>query len=120
MATFRVEPDQLRRAVDRAQEAANILDDVGQGTADLARRMQDEAALDRAVGAHHIGEFSERWTKEFQLIREMVVSMNKLMQLAAQTYDDMDAALADQLTAVTPAAPDRVHASADSVDRPAS
>jgi hypothetical protein len=118
VAKFRVQPDELRRAVDRADEAGAVLDEVGQGTADLARRMRGEPALDRAVGGHHIGEFAERWTKEFRLIRDMVVSMNELMQLAAKTYDDMDVALADQLTALTPAAPDRVHTSADSIDRP--
>jgi hypothetical protein len=118
MAKFRVQPDELRRTVDGAEEAATILDDVGRGTADLARRMQGDPALDRAVGGHHIGEFSERWTKEFQLVKDMVLSMNELIELAAQSYDDMDVALADQLTALTPAAPDRAHASADSIDRP--
>jgi len=117
MAKFRVQPDELRRTVDGAQEAASILDDVGTGTADLARRMQGEPALDRAVGGHHIGEFSERWTKEFQLVGDMVVSMNALIELAAHAYDDMDVALADQLQALVPAAPDRAHSSADAIDR---
>jgi hypothetical protein len=117
MAKFRVQPDELRRAVHGADEAADILEDVGGGTADLARRMQGEPALDRAVGGHHIGEFAERWTKEFQLLKDMVLSMNDLMGLAARTYDDMDVALADQLQALVPAAPDRVHSSADAVER---
>jgi hypothetical protein len=117
MAKFRVQPDELRRTVQGAEEAAGILDEVGGGTADLARRMQGEPALDHAVGGHHIGEFSERWTKEFQLIKDMVRSMNTLIELAAQTYDDMDVALADQLLALVPAAPDRVHSSADAIDR---
>jgi hypothetical protein len=117
MAKFRVQPDELRQTVQGAEDAAGILEDVRHGTADLAQRMQGEPALDRAVGGHHIGEFSERWTKEFQLIEDMVRSMNDLIELAAQTYDDMDVALADQLQALVPAAPDRVHSSADAIDR---
>jgi len=120
MARFRVRPDELRRTVQGAEEAAGILEDVRGGTADLARRMQGEPALDRAVGGHHIGEFSERWTKEFQLVKDMVLGMNELIELAATTYDETDVALADQLHGLVPAAPDRAHSSADAIDRSAS
>jgi hypothetical protein len=94
---FGVEPEELRRAVAEADAAADVLDEVCDTIRHLGALMLDERLLHEAVGLQPLGEFGERWRKEFELIKEMVVAMNDTLAKTADAYVQIDRQYATQL-----------------------
>jgi flavin-binding protein dodecin len=120
MGRFRVQVDQLTDAVGEAEAAKEALDEARDETTRLTERMYDEPALVWAATAPHIHEFAERWRKEFELIGQMVTSMNDALKDAAEAYRAADSDLAAVFRQLTPdaVAPGPRTSSADSIDRP--
>lgn len=117
MGAFRVEPDRLRQTIDQVEETEDVLDGLRYDLVRIAGAMEKEQAVGLAVGSHHISEFVERWSREFELIKEMVLRMSSSLEKAAEHYDEMDTQLAEALQQLTPSGQGRFTTSADALER---